>query len=167
MSKEIKRNYLEIKSLKELIESTHCPNDFKLEVVRNPDFQLNKFFYKNVGKNYYWIDRLAWSDLDWTKFINNKNLQTYVLKNKNDFAGYFEIIYHPDNNEKEIAYFGLLEEYHKKKLGSYFLTCAIKEAFKDDISRLWLHTCSLDHENALHNYLARGMKIFKEEKIKI
>ena len=49
MSKEIK-NYLEIKSLKELIESTHCPNDFKLEVVKNPDFQLNKFFYKNVGK---------------------------------------------------------------------------------------------------------------------
>ena len=82
MSKEIKRNYLEIKSLKELIESTHSSNDFKLEVVRNPDFQLNKFFIQNVGKNYYWIDRLAWSDLDWTKFINNKNLQTYVLKIK-------------------------------------------------------------------------------------
>jgi hypothetical protein len=29
--------------------------------------------------------------------------------------------------------------------------------------RVWVHTCSLDHKNALLNYLSRGMKIFKSE----
>ena len=31
------------------------------------------------------------------------------------------------------------------------------------VNRVWVHTCSLDHKNALKNYLARGMKIFKSE----
>ena len=67
----------------------------------------------------------------------------------------------------EIAYFGILEEYQNKKLGSFLLSEAIKKSFNENINRVWLHTCSLDHENALKNYLARGMKIFKSEILKI
>ena len=69
--------------------------------------------------------------------------------------------------EVEIAYFGILEEYQNKKLGSFLLSEAIKKSFNQDISRVWLHTCSLDHKNALNNYIARGMKIFKSETLKI
>jgi GNAT superfamily N-acetyltransferase len=69
--------------------------------------------------------------------------------------------------EVEIAYFGLLEEFQKKKLGSYLLSLAIQKSFKENINRVWVHTCSLDHKNALNNYIARGMKIFKTETIKI
>ena len=71
------------------------------------------------------------------------------------------------HNEMEIAYFGLLEEYHNKKLGSYLLSDAIKKSFQENVDRVWLHTCSLDHKNALNNYLSRGMKIFKSEIVKI
>ena len=81
--------------------------------------------------------------------------------------GFFELIYHDQNNETEIAYFGILEEYQNKKLGSYLLSEAIKKSFKENVSRVWVHTCSLDHRNALNNYIARGMKIFKSENLKI
>jgi len=75
---------------------------------------------------------------------------------------------HQDNKEIEIAYFGILEEYQNNKLGSYLLSEAIKQSLhKKNIERVWLHTCSLDHKNALNNYLARGMKIFKTEIINI
>ena len=67
----------------------------------------------------------------------------------------------------EIAYFGILEEYQNKKLGSYLVSEAIKISFKSKINRVWAHTCSLDHKNALKNYLARGMKIFKTEVLNI
>ena len=167
MNKKIERNYLEISSLKDLKECKINSDLYSVQIVEPSDFQLNKFFYKNVGKKYRWTDRLIWTDIQWIEYINNKNLKTFVLKNEKDLAGYFEIIYHPFKNEKEIAYFGLLEEYHNKKLGSYFLSCGIKEAFKEKISRLWLHTCTLDHKNALNNYLARGMKVFKEETIRV
>ena len=89
------------------------------------------------------------------------------MKYRDDLVGFFELIFHSENNETEIAYFGLLEEYQNKKLGSYLLSEAIKKSFEDDVSRVWVHTCSLDHQNALKNYLSRGMKIFKEETISI
>ena len=167
MTEEIKRSYLEITSLDQLKESNNPSEDCAVELIQKPDFQLNKFFYKNVGKNHRWIDRLIWSELEWIKYISNPNLKTFILKHKKDLAGYYEIIFHPDKNEKEIAYFGLLEEYRNKGLGSFFLSYAIKSAFNEKINRLWLHTCSLDHKNALNNYKSRGMKVFKEETLKI
>ena len=81
--------------------------------------------------------------------------------------GYFELNIHKDENEVEIAYLGLLEEYHNQKLGSYLLSSAIKNSFLEKPKRVWVHTCSLDHKNALSNYLARGMKIYKKEIVKI
>ena len=74
---------------------------------------------------------------------------------------------HLEKKEVEIAYLGLLEEYQNKKLGSYLLSSAIKNSFREKANRVWVHTCSLDHKNALRNYIARGMKIFKKETISI
>ena len=75
--------------------------------------------------------------------------------------------FHGEKKEVEIAYFGLLEEFQNKNLGSYLLYQAIQKSFKENIKRVWVHTCSLDHKNALNNYLKRGMKIFKKEVIEI
>ena len=72
-----------------------------------------------------------------------------------------------ENKEIEIAYFGLLEEFQNKKLGSYLLSEAIKISFSRNVNRVWLHTCSLDHRNALNNYISRGMQIFKTETVVI
>ena len=99
--------------------------------------------------------------------MSNKNIKTFVLINKKDLVGFLELIIHPDKKEVEIAYFGILEEYQNKKLGSFLLSNAIKKSFQENVERVWLHTCSLDHKNALNNYLARGMKIFKSEIVNI
>ena len=167
MTVEVKRNYLEINSLKDLNEEKKPTENYSLNLIDPINFQLNKFFYKNIGKNHKWIDRLSWSEEKWIKYVSSKNVNSYVLKYKDDLVGFFELIFHPENNETEIAYFGILEEYQNKKLGSFLLSEAIKKSFNENINRVWLHTCSLDHENALKNYLARGMKIFKSEIVKI
>ena len=165
MNTKIERNYLEIHSLKDLVESKDSFNELEIKLIDPPDYQLNKFFYKNIGKKHRWIDRLIWDESKWIEYTTNKNVKTYILKKKEDLVGYFELIFHQEKKETEIAYFGLLEEYHNKKLGSHLLSMAIRKSFLDKPSRVWLHTCSLDHKNALSNYLARGMKIFKKESI--
>ncbi len=168
MTEEVKRNYLEISTLKDLKEGDKPTKDYSLNLIDPVDFQLNKFFYKNIGKKHKWIDRLNWSEEKWINYVSSKDVNTYVLKYKNDLVGFFESITHHDNSEIEIAYFGILEEYQNKQLGSYLLSEAIKESLnKKNIKRVWLHTCSLDHKNALNNYLARGMKIFKTEFVNI
>jgi len=164
---EVQRNYLEINSIKDLNDAIEPNDDFSLNLLKPINFQLNKFFYKNIGKKHKWVDRLVWTEAQWIDYVSNKNVKTYVFKFKDDLAGFFELIFHAEKKEVEIAYFGLLEEFHNKKLGSYLLTEAIKNSFKENINRVWVHTCSLDHKNALNNYIARGMKIFKTEIIKI
>ena len=167
MTEEVKRNYLEIHSLKDLKEEKKPSEDYSLNLIDPINFQLNKFFYKNVGKKHKWVDRLLWTEEQWIDYVSSSNVKTYVLKKKGDLIGFFELIFHLEKKEIEIAYFGILEEYQNKKLGSFLLSQAIKKSFKENVNRVWLHTCSLDHENALKNYLARGMKIFKSEIVKI
>ena len=168
MIEKIDRNYLEIKSINALIESSGSELKSSIELVKSDDFQVNKFFYKNVGKKHRWTDRLTWSDRDWIKYSTDSKVKTYILKVKGELAGYFELILHLDLKEIEIAYLGLLEEYHNKKIGGYLLSTAIKKSFEEkDMQRVWVHTCTLDHKNALKNYLARGMKIYKNETIQI
>jgi ribosomal protein S18 acetylase RimI-like enzyme len=168
VTQKVERSYLEIKSLKDLKKKPKLYKDYSINLLDPVNFQLNKFFYKNIGKKHKWIDRLAWSEEKWISYVSSINVNTYVLKYKEDLVGFFELILHQDNKEIEIAYFGILEEYQNNKLGSYLLSEAIKESLnKKNIERVWLHTCSLDHKNALNNYLARGMKIFKTEIINI
>ena len=167
MKKEIERNYLEINSISDLNDSNIPPNGYVIKIINPADFQINKFFYKNVGKNHHWVDRLVWSEKQWIKYTCDEKVKTYVLKKNNDLVGYFELILHSDKKEVEIAYLGLLEEYQNKNLGSFLLSSAIKNSFKENPIRVWVHTCSLDHKNALQNYISRGMKIFKSEKINI
>ena len=167
MTEEVKRSYLEINSLKDLQESEQPTEDYTVDLIEPTDFQLNKFFYKNIGKKHKWVDRLIWTENQWINHVSNKNVKTFVLKNKKDLVGFFELIIHYEKKEVEIAYFGILEEYQNKKLGSYLLSDAIKKSFQENVDRVWLHTCSLDHKHALKNYLSRGMKIFKSEIVKI
>ena len=165
MKKKVERNYLEINSINDLNESGTLNDRYSVKLLEPINFELNKFFYKNIGKNHHWVDRLIWTEKQWIEYVSDKKVKTYILKNNDELAGYFELIHHNDNNEVEIAYLGLLEEYHNQKLGSYLLSSAIKSSFIDKPKRVWVHTCSLDHKNALKNYIARGMKIFKTETV--
>ena len=167
MTEEVERNYLEIHSIRDLNEVVKPNKDCSLNLLEPINFQLNKFFYKNIGKKHKWTDRLVWTEAQWIDYVSSKKVRTYILKYQNDLAGYFELIFHSDEKEVEIAYFGLLEEFQNKKLGSYLLSQAIKKSFNSKVNRVWVHTCSLDHKNALKNYIARGMKIFKSETILI
>ena len=60
---------------------------------------------------------------------------------------------------------GILKKYQGKKFGSFLLEYIIYKAFAKNVKRLWVHTCSLDHKNALDNYLSKGFKTFKKETI--
>ena len=165
MTEKIFRNYLELKAFKDFKEIKKPSEKYSVKLVNPKDFQLNKFFYKNIGKNCHWTDRLVWTDSKWIDYVSNENLHTYILKDKEEIAGYFELLFDQNTKEAEIAYFGILEEYFGKKLGGYLLSEAINQSFTMRSPRIWVHTCSLDHKNALANYLSRGMKIFKSETI--
>ena len=85
----VDRSFLEINSIKKLNISKSPGPNFKIRQVNPPDFQINKFFYKQIGIDHYWRDRLLWSDGEWLKYVTNKNLETHVLKKGEDLVGYY------------------------------------------------------------------------------
>ena len=82
MTEEVKRNYLEIRSLQELNEEHQPLDGLTLNLVDPLNFQLNRFFYKTIGKKHKWKDRLIWDEQQWINYVSNKKVKTYVLKNK-------------------------------------------------------------------------------------
>ena len=162
---KVKRFFLELKKTKKLREEIIFPKNTQIFLETKKDININKFFYRQVGKEHFWRDRLLWSDKEWRKYINNKNLETGIIKINNDMIGFYEQEFHKDKNEIELIQMGILKEYQGKKLGSFLLEYIIYEAFIKNVERIWVHTCSLDHKHALDNYLSKGFKIFKEETI--
>ena len=162
---KVKRFFLELKKNKKPNEEIIFPKNTQIFLETKKDININKFFYRNIGKDHFWRDRLLWSDKEWEKYINNKNLETGIMKINDDMVGFYEQEFHKDKNEIELIQMGILKEYQGKKFGSYLLKYIIQNNLSRDIERLWVHTCSLDHKYALNNYISKGLKIFKEEEI--
>ena len=96
MTLDVQRNYLEINSIRDLKDVVKPNGDYSLNLLEPINFQLNKFFYKNIGKKHKWIDRLVWTEEQWIDYVSNKNVKTYVFKFRDDLAGFFELIYHSE-----------------------------------------------------------------------
>ena len=164
MVSRVKRYFLEIKDFSNPIE-LNIPENYQIILDNKKDFRLNKFFYKQIGADHYWRDRLIWSDKEWLKYSQNKNLETHIIKKAEDLVGFYEQEYHPGANEVELINMGILKEFRGLKLGSILLNHAIASASRKNPDRMWVHTCSLDHKHALQNYKSKGFEIFKEEEI--
>lgn len=167
MDKKIKRYFLETKSKNDINPSVCGIYNLKILEKGKDDPQLCKFLYEKIGRDFYWKDRLVWSLGDWNNYLNNEKLKFYTAFVGEEPAGYYEYLNHEDIKEVEITYFGIFKNYFGKKLGGYLLTHALETAWKHNPQRVWVHTCTLDHPNALRNYIARGMNIFKREMVSV
>lgn len=154
--------YLEMTDPGELRASPAPRGDLKLTLATVADPQLNRFFYSSVGRDWYWIDRLAWPRDQWLAWLDRPGHETWTLEVAGTPAGYFEL----DCGVEaaiEIAYLGLLPEFVGRGLGGYLLSEATRRAWEKGASRVWLHTSSFDHPAALANYRSRGFRLFKTE----
>lgn len=136
--------------------------DVTVERMEHCPPALWRKLYTDVGREYHWVDRLGWSDEEIERYLADPALELWVLREKGEPAGYFELRRH-DDGAIEIAYFGLMPFAVGRGLGKYLLTRAVERAWARGTPRVWLHTSSLDHGSALPNYLARGFSIWKQE----
>lgn len=152
---------IEVKYLQMLhrdqLRSKPCPAPDDLRVVEAQEAlpELNRFLYTAVGGDWYWVDRLPWSYAQWQQAIGGANHRTLVCYSRGTPAGYYELHKH-DDGSVEISYFGLLAPFMGRGIGGWLLSQCISDAWDWGASRVWVHTCTLDHPAALDNYLARG-----------
>jgi len=163
----VQRFFLELKKEKNNNKLIDFPKNVKIFLDTEKDININKFFYRQIGKDHFWRDRLLWTDKEWSQYINNKSLEIGIMKIDGELIGFYEQEFHETKNEIELIQMGVLKEYQGKKLGSFLLKYIIHNSFNKNVERIWVHTCSLDHKYALNNYLSKGFNIFKNETINL
>lgn len=119
--------------------------------------EVSRFFYTAVGGRWHWTDRLGWSYRDWLAHLERPGTETWMMAALGGPAGFFELA-PPEDGSVEIAMLGLLPQFIGRGLGGALLSAAVRRAWQAGARRVWLHTCTLDHPNALAGYLARGFR---------
>jgi GNAT superfamily N-acetyltransferase len=156
------RTYLEMTNAADLRPAREPQQAVTVIRQQPPDPRLNRQLYISVGQDWRWIDRLTWSDAVWTTYVQNPELETWVMRAGPETAGYAELALPADGNA-QIVYFGLVPAFIGRGLGGSLLTRAVQRAWEAGARRVWLHTSSLDHPHALANYLARGFRVYDTE----
>ncbi|WP_007519316.1 MULTISPECIES: GNAT family N-acetyltransferase [Pseudofrankia] len=156
--------FLEMTSLDQLRAGRVVP---RLTLVGTDDEALVRETIVRVGTPYRWPSA-TWSDLAWADWFADPRRQSFLLRADGDIAGVLETTVHPPH-EVEIVSFGLVPEHVGTGIGGHALTLAVRLAWNlghptlDEVQRVWLHTSTLDHPNALANYRARGFRPYRTQ----
>ena len=155
--------YLEMRSADQLRPKSAGVR-FQIREKLDRDWRFNRDLYVRVGEQWDWIDKRPWTDDQWKEYATAPELRTYAGYYDDALAGYYELRRDAQGGV-EIAYFGLLPEWIGRGLGGALLTRAIEAGWcmEPTPTRVWVHTCNRDHPQALANYQARGLVVYKIE----
>lgn len=123
--------------------------------------------YRTVGAAHRWRDRWDWTDDDIRTHLADPGIAVTVARRQATLAGYYELRRVTEDASVEVAYFGIVPAELGRGLGKHLLTCAVRDAWALGPTRVWLHTSTLDHPNALPNYVARGFVPYKTEEYEV
>jgi GNAT superfamily N-acetyltransferase len=159
---QIRRTFLEMRSPGELKPAATPIPEPAVARLQPCSPAMFRHLYTEVGRAFRWTDRLSWTDDQIAEHLADRRTSIWLLSWHEAAAGYFELREHNDRSV-EIAYFGLMPDFIGRGWGKYLLTRAAIAAWATGPSRVWLHTCTLDHPAALPNYLKRGFQRVREE----
>ncbi len=128
--------------------------------IESPDLDWYRTLYRAVGEEWLWFSRLRMSGEELHLLIRNPALEIYSLRVDGVDKGLVEL----DRRvlpEIEIAYFGVTPDLIGRGAGSDLMRHALEQAWSHHPRRVHLHTCSLDHPNALKFYLKWGFRAWK------
>lgn len=138
------------------------PQKIALLRAESPNVGFYRYLYNAVGAPWHWYERNQLGDDALAAIIGDEAVEIYVLYVGGAPAGYAELDLRkpPD---VELAYFGLIEDFMGRGFGRYMLDWAIDAAWSRAPSRLWVHTCTLDHPSALAVYQRAGFEPYDQK----
>jgi len=150
--------YLEMTDPSECVPAAVENPLVRIDHLQRVDIDFYLFLYQGVGEQLAWRDRVLMPREELRAALSKAAV--YVLYLGGIPAGYIELDQQGD--DVEIAYFGLRADYQGLGLGKYLLSYGIQKAWEMTPKRVYVHTCNLDGEHAMSNYLKRGFKVYKQ-----
>lgn len=165
---QVLRTYLELLNPRQFKTAFGDFPDIAIGRAPNPQPELYRMCYQTVGAAFHWRDRWDWTDEEIAGHLADPAIQLFVAMRQNgkhsaSLAGWYELRRVAEDDSVEIAYFGIVATEFGRGFGKHLLSSAVRDAWALGPRRVWLHTCTLDHPNALPNYLARGFTPYRKE----
>jgi GNAT superfamily N-acetyltransferase len=111
--------------------------------------------FRKVGAPWLWFSRLAMTDAELESIIADPGVELFEIAAVEAVVGMLELDFRVPH-ECEIAFVGLVPELSGQGHGRWLLAEAVRRAWRDGVSRVHVHTCSLDHPAALAAYRRAG-----------
>jgi ribosomal protein S18 acetylase RimI-like enzyme len=131
--------------------------------VGTDDADLCRHLWVEVGRG-FWSEREDWMLEQWRTYLSKEAISFWIVRKDIRELGFFELV--RDKADIKIEGLGLLPQWRNRGLGGGLLSAATQQAFDYGAKRIWLHTATDDHPNALPNYRKRGYRVYHEEELK-
>lgn len=128
-----------------------------------PDLAWYRDIFTRVGAlDWLWYGRLKMSDADLSAILNNPKISFYTLIRDGRDHAMLELDFREDG-QCELAYFGLTSDLIGTGSGRYLMNEAIRLAWEQPITRLHVHTCTIDSQQALSFYIRSGFTPYRRQ----
>ena len=123
--------------------------------VAQPTVEQYRAVFRKVGARWLWFSRLVMDDAKLEAIIDDPAVELYEVAAVETVVGMIELNFRVAG-ECELAFIGLVPELAGQGHGRWLLAEALRLAWRAGISRVHVHTCTLDHPAALPAYLRAG-----------
>lgn len=121
-----------------------------------PSPEAYRTLFARVGAPWLWFSRLAMADAALSAIIHDERVQVFAAVDRAGVeVGMLELDFRTPG-ACEIGYFALVPELAGRGHGRWLMAQALAHAWTKEVTRVWLHTCTLDHPTALGFYRAQG-----------
>lgn len=133
---------------------------FRLIAWEEPTADKYRTLFRRIGTRWLWYSRLLLEDAALAAIIHDPAVNVYAVVDRAGIeVGMLELDFRVAG-QCEIAFFGLVPELAGEGHGRWLMAQALMLGWRKDVSRLWVHTCTLDHPAALGFYRAQGFVAF-------
>ena len=128
--------------------------------VSQPDLDWYRQLYRAVGEPWLWFSRLRMQDDELRATLHDAAVDVFALSYQSEDHGLLEFDRRkfPDI---EVTFFGVTPQLIGKGAGRALLQHCLPLAWQHNPKRVWLHTCTLDHPQALAFYTKAGFRPYK------
>jgi GNAT superfamily N-acetyltransferase len=151
------------------LEMKSCPTSrpeiagpWQLRPMMRPDPDAYRDLYGRIGDEWIWFSRLMMSDADLTAILWHPKVEVYGLEVSGKFEGLLELDFRIEG-EAELAFFGVTASLVGGGAARWLMNRALEIVWQRPVKRFWVHTCTLDHPNALAFYMRSGFVPFRRQ----
>lgn len=146
--------YLEMRA-RAKTRAVPAPDGWKLSRIPSPSCDWYRSIFTDVGANWLWFSRLQLDDTALGALLSDPDVHVYTLQKDGTDGALMELSFR-ETGQCELSYFGLAAPLIGTGAGRFLMNAAIDTAWRADITRLHLQTCTLDSPQALGFYRRTG-----------